>query len=171
LKWNESHLKQLPCQIDDPIPLSEGAGVGRLKDADSMAMPEGSTLYDLVNTGIKYSQAAVAVVVHLRRELSLVKSIPVLIAIDQVRQFLASNFKYKYFSVLWVFITPCLSFKLYVAVTCLQYNSWFTFSEYEEAVTLRSRRPVHAREVAMVSANCLVQIYYVSSANSNVCKF
>jgi small subunit ribosomal protein S29 len=65
--------------------LSEGAGVGRLKDADSMAMPEGSTLYDLVNTGIKYSQAAVAVVVRLRRELSLVKSIPVLIAIDQVR--------------------------------------------------------------------------------------
>ena len=85
LKWNESHLKQLPCQIGDPIPLSEGAGVGRLKDADSMAMPEGSTLYDLVNTGIKYSQAAVAVVVRLRRELSLVKSIPVLIAIDQVR--------------------------------------------------------------------------------------
>ncbi|XP_059430105.1 uncharacterized protein LOC132163751 [Corylus avellana] len=115
LKCNESHLKQLPCQIDDPIPLSEGAGVGRLKDADSMAMPEGSTLYDLVNTGIKYSQAAVAVVVRLRRELSLVKSIPVLIAIDQ-------------------------------------YNSWFTFSEYEEAVTLRSRRPVHAREVAMVNA-------------------
>lgn len=71
--------------------MSEGAGVGRLKDADSMAMPEGSTLYDLVNTGIKYSQAAVAVVVHLRRELSLVKSIPVLIAIDQVRQFLAST--------------------------------------------------------------------------------
>ncbi|KAE8039371.1 hypothetical protein FH972_011791 [Carpinus fangiana] len=115
LKWNESHLKQLPCQISDPIPLSEGAGVGRLKDADSMAMPEGSTLYDLVNTGIKYSQAAVAVVVRLRRELSLVKRIPVLIAIDQ-------------------------------------YNSWFTFSEYEEAVTLRSRRPVHARELAMVNA-------------------
>lgn len=60
-----------------------------------------------------------------------------------------------------------LSFKLYVAVTCLQYNSWFTFSEYEEAVTLRSRRPVHAREVAMVSANCFVQIYIVL----NVCKF
>ncbi|KAG2672956.1 hypothetical protein I3843_13G058300 [Carya illinoinensis] len=93
-KWNESHLKQLPCQINDPIPLGEGAGVGWLKDVDNMAMPEGSTLCDL---------------------LSLVKNIPVLIAIDQ-------------------------------------YNSWFTFSEYEEAVTIRSSRPVHARELAMVNA-------------------
>lgn len=33
----------------------------------------------------------------------------------------------------------------------LQYNSWFTFSEYEEPVTMRSTRPVHAREVTMVS--------------------
>ncbi|KAG7946699.1 hypothetical protein I3843_14G054600 [Carya illinoinensis] len=115
LKWNESHLKQLPCQIDGPIPLGEGAGVGWLKDVDNMAMPEGSTLYDLVNTGIKHTHAAVGVVVRLRRELSLVKNIPVLIAIDQ-------------------------------------YNSWFTFSEYEEAVTIRSSRPVHARELAMVNA-------------------
>ncbi|XP_040991964.1 28S ribosomal protein S29, mitochondrial-like isoform X1 [Juglans microcarpa x Juglans regia] len=115
LKWNESHLKQLPCQIDDPIPLGEGAGVGWLKDVDNLAMPEGSTLCDLVNTGIKHTHAAVGVVVRLRRELSLVKNIPVLIAIDQ-------------------------------------YNSWFTFSEYEEAVTIRSSRPVHARELAMVNA-------------------
>ena len=85
LKWNESHLKQLPCQISDPIPLGEGAGVGQLKDVDNMAMPEGSTLYDLINTGIKHTHAAVGVVVRLRKELSLVKNIPVLIAIDQVR--------------------------------------------------------------------------------------
>ncbi|KAB1225714.1 28S ribosomal protein S29, mitochondrial [Morella rubra] len=115
LKWNESHLKQQQCQIDDPIPLGEGAGVGRLKDVDNMAMPEGSSLYDLVNTGIKHTHAAVGVVVRLRKELSLVKNIPVLIAIDQ-------------------------------------YNSWFTFSEYEEAVTVRSRRPIHARDLAMVNA-------------------
>ncbi|KAK7851743.1 28s ribosomal protein s29 [Quercus suber] len=115
LKWNESHLKQLPCQISDPIPLGEGAGVGQLKDVDNMAMPEGSTLYDLVNTGIKHTHAAVGVVVRLRKELSLVKNIPVLIAIDQ-------------------------------------YNSWFTFSEYEEAVKVHSRRPVHARELTMVNA-------------------
>lgn len=57
-----------------------------MKDGiDSMAMPEGSTLYDLVDTGIKHTHAAVGVVVRLRKELSLVKDIPVLIAIDQVR--------------------------------------------------------------------------------------
>lgn len=33
-----------------------------------------------------------------------------------------------------------------------QYNSWFTFSEYEEAVALRSSRQIHARELATVSA-------------------
>ncbi|XP_062015617.1 uncharacterized protein LOC133732151 [Rosa rugosa] len=116
LKFNESRLKQLLCQISDPIPLGEGAGVGWMKDGiDSMAMPEGSTLYDLVDTGIKHTHAAVGVVVRLRKELSLVKDIPVLIAIDQ-------------------------------------YNNWFTFSEYEEAVTVRSTRPIHAKELATVKA-------------------
>ncbi|KAI4368930.1 hypothetical protein MLD38_017431 [Melastoma candidum] len=114
-KWNESKLKQLACQIPDPIPLGEGAGVGLMKGVDSMTMPEGSTLDDLVKTGIDHTQAAVGVLVRLRKELSLVKDIPVLIAIDQ-------------------------------------YNSWFTFSEYEEPVTLRSCRPIHARELATVSA-------------------
>ncbi|XP_004294756.1 PREDICTED: 28S ribosomal protein S29, mitochondrial [Fragaria vesca subsp. vesca] len=116
LKFNESRLKQLLCQISDPIPLGEGAGVGWMKDGiDSMVMPEGSTLYDLVDTGIKHTHAAVGVVVRLRKELSLVKDIPVLIAIDQ-------------------------------------YNNWFTFSEYEEAVTVRSTRPIHAKELATVKA-------------------
>ncbi|KAB2607177.1 28S ribosomal protein S29 [Pyrus ussuriensis x Pyrus communis] len=116
LKFNESHLKQLSCQILDPIPLGEGAGVGWMRDGtDSMAMPEGSTLYDLVNSGIRHTHAAVGVVVRLRKELSLVKNIPVLIAIDQ-------------------------------------YNNWFTFSEYEEPVTVRSTRPIHAKELATVKA-------------------
>ncbi|XP_021279296.1 28S ribosomal protein S29, mitochondrial [Herrania umbratica] len=115
LKYNESRLQQLPRQIFDPIPLGEGAGVGWMKGVESMALPEGSTLYDLVQMGIKYSHAAVGVVVRLRKELSLVKDVPVLIAIDQ-------------------------------------YNNWFTFSEYEEPVTVRSCRPIHARELAMVNA-------------------
>ncbi|PON41841.1 Ribosomal protein [Parasponia andersonii] len=116
LKFNETRLKQFPCQIFDPISLGEGAGVGWMKDGtDSMAMPEGSTLYDLVDTGIKHTHAAVGVLVHLRKELSLVKDIPVLFAIDQ-------------------------------------YNNWFTFSEYEEPVTVRSTRPIHARELATVNA-------------------
>ncbi|KAL8225110.1 hypothetical protein R6Q57_017667 [Mikania cordata] len=115
LKYNESYLMKLPCKIFDPIPLGEGAGVGRMKDADSMAMPDGSTLYDLVQTGITTTHASVGVVVRLREELSLVKDIPVLIAVDQ-------------------------------------YNSWFTFTEFEEPVTVRSSRPIHAKEVATVNA-------------------
>nr|CAD1837449.1 unnamed protein product [Ananas comosus var. bracteatus] len=115
LKFNESRLQQLPCQIFDPIPLGEGAGVGMMKGVDSMAMPEGSTLYDLIQTGITYTHAATGVVVRLRKELSLVKDVPVLFAIDQ-------------------------------------YNNWFTFSEYQEPVTVRSCRPIHARELSMVNA-------------------
>ncbi|CAJ2640418.1 28S ribosomal protein S29, mitochondrial [Trifolium pratense] len=115
LKYNESYLKELPCQIFDPIPLGEGAGVGWLKDVDSMAIPEGTMLYELVKTGIEQTHAAVGVVVRLRKELSLVKDMPVLIAIDQ-------------------------------------YNSWFTFSEYEEPVTIRSCRSIHAKEITMVNA-------------------
>ncbi|KAK3022277.1 hypothetical protein RJ639_045384 [Escallonia herrerae] len=115
VKYNKSRFCQLPCHIYDPIPLGEGAGVGWMKDADTMAMPEGSTLYDLVQTGITHTHAAVGVVVRLRKELALVKDIPVLIAIDQ-------------------------------------YNNWFTFSEYEEPVTVRSCRPIHAKELATVNA-------------------
>ncbi|GJZ15487.1 28S ribosomal protein S29, mitochondrial, partial [Tanacetum coccineum] len=56
---------------------------GRTRDTDSMDMPEGSTLYDLVQLGITNTHACVGVVVRLREELSLVKDIPVLFAIDQ----------------------------------------------------------------------------------------
>ncbi|RZB80735.1 28S ribosomal protein S29, mitochondrial-like isoform X1 [Glycine soja] len=115
LKYNESYLKEMPCQIFDPILLGEGAGVGWLKDVDSLAIPEGTNLYELVKTGIEQTHAAIGVVVRLRKELSLVKDRPVLIAVDQ-------------------------------------YNNWFTFSEYEEPVTIRSCRPIHARELAMVKA-------------------
>ncbi|GAB2235093.1 hypothetical protein Droror1_Dr00004375 [Drosera rotundifolia] len=115
LKFNENLLQQLPCQINDPIPLGEGAGVGWLKGVDSMPMPEGSTLYDLVVAGMTRTHAAVGVVVRLRKELSIVKDIPVLLAVDQ-------------------------------------FNSWFTFSEYQEPVTVRSCRPIHSRELATVNA-------------------
>lgn len=115
LNFNESRLREIPCQIYDPIPLGEGAGVGFLKGADSMALPEGSSLFDLVQTGITHTHAAVGVLVRLRKEFSLVKDVPVLLAIDQ-------------------------------------YNSWFTFSEYEEVVGPRSCKPIHARELATVNA-------------------
>ncbi|KAJ8751548.1 hypothetical protein K2173_016783 [Erythroxylum novogranatense] len=115
LKYNEPRLMQLQCHIVDPVPLGEGAGVGLMKGVECMPVPEGSTLYDLIQIGIKYTQAAVGVLVRLRKELSLVKDVPVLIAIDQ-------------------------------------YNSWFTFSKHEEPVTMKSCRPIHARELAMVNA-------------------
>ncbi|GJN24852.1 hypothetical protein PR202_gb12620 [Eleusine coracana subsp. coracana] len=113
VKYNETRLQQLPCQIFEPIPLGEGAGVGMMKGADTVEMPEGSTLYDLIQTGITNSHASVGVLVHLRKELSLVKHVPVLFAIDQ-------------------------------------YNSWFTFSDFQEPVTVRSCRPIHAKELTTV---------------------
>ncbi|CAN8312336.1 unnamed protein product [Cochlearia groenlandica] len=115
VKFNEPRLKELRCKISEPIVLGEGAGVGYLKGADSMPILEDATLYDLVQMGIKSTHAAVNVVVRLRKELSLVKDVPVLIAIDQ-------------------------------------YNNWFTFSEFEEPVTPRSCRPIHARELTTVNA-------------------
>ncbi|KAL7588402.1 hypothetical protein Lser_V15G39816 [Lactuca serriola] len=83
LKYNESSIMKLPCKIFDPIPLGEAAVVGRMKDADSVAMPEGSSLYDLVQTRITTTHASVGVVVRLREELSLVKDKPAHFAIDQ----------------------------------------------------------------------------------------
>ncbi|TVU17939.1 hypothetical protein EJB05_34001 [Eragrostis curvula] len=115
MKYNEARLQQLPCQIFEPIPLGEGAGVGMMKGADTVEMPEGSTLYDLIQTGITNTHASVGVLVHLRKELSLVKDVPVLFAIDQ-------------------------------------YNSWFTFSDFQEPVTVRSCRSIHAKELTLVNA-------------------
>lgn len=85
LKYNKDHLQKLPCKIFDPIPLGEGAGVGWMKGADVVQIPEDYSLLDLVQVGLSSTHAAVGVVVRLREELSLVKDIPVLIAVDQVR--------------------------------------------------------------------------------------
>ncbi|RAL40073.1 unnamed protein product [Cuscuta campestris] len=115
LKYNEQHLQKLPCKIFDPIPLGEGVGVGPPKGDQTMTIPEGLSLFDLVERGLSSTYASVGVVVRLRQELSLVKDMPVLIAVDQ-------------------------------------YNSWFTFSEYQEPATVRSCRPIHARELTTVNA-------------------
>ncbi|KAJ6952876.1 hypothetical protein NC653_041887 [Populus alba x Populus x berolinensis] len=94
---------------------------------DSLPVPENSTLYDLVQIGIKHTHAAVGVVVRLRKQLSFVKDIPVLFAIDQ-------------------------------------YSNWFTFSKYEEPVTLRSCRPVHClRTCSAHNAPATSEIYGVKS--------
>ncbi|PIN19547.1 hypothetical protein CDL12_07778 [Handroanthus impetiginosus] len=39
-----------------------------------------------------------------------------------------------------------------VLIAIDQYNSWFTFTNFEEPVTVRSFRPIHARELATVNA-------------------
>eukprot|EP00252_Welwitschia_mirabilis_P012338 TRINITY_DN27358_c0_g1_i1.p1 TRINITY_DN27358_c0_g1~~TRINITY_DN27358_c0_g1_i1.p1 ORF type:complete len:457 (-),score=57.04 TRINITY_DN27358_c0_g1_i1:509-1879(-) len=83
LKSHEQLLQRLPCRIFEPIILGEAPDVGMMKDAEAVAMPEGCTLFDLVQTGIACPHAAVGVVVRLREELSLVKEVPVLFAIDQ----------------------------------------------------------------------------------------
>ncbi|KAK4419850.1 hypothetical protein Salat_2397900 [Sesamum alatum] len=115
LKYNKSSLQDLKCNILDPIPLGEGAGVGWPKGGDKMPISEETTLYQLVEAGLNNTHATVGVLVRLRRELSKVTNMPVLIAVDQ-------------------------------------YNSWFTFTDYEEPVTVRSCRPIHARELATVNA-------------------
>ncbi|KAG8387924.1 hypothetical protein BUALT_Bualt02G0071900 [Buddleja alternifolia] len=115
LKYNKSYLQGLKCNILDPIPLGEGAGVGWPKGSDKMQISEGTTLYQLVEAGLNDTHAAVGVVVRLRKELSKITDLPVFIAIDQ-------------------------------------YNSWFTFTDFEEPVTVRSCRAVHARELATVNA-------------------
>lgn len=112
-----------------------------------MPIPEDSTLYDLVQMGIKSTHAAVSVVVRLRKELSLVKDVPVLIAIDQVSP---PTFP---FMISAIILKPMPLFT-YLTAACLlvfQYNNWFTFSEFEEPVTPRSCRPIHARELTTVS--------------------
>lgn len=92
MKFNKSLLEGITCKILDPIPLGEGAGVGWPKGRDKMQILEGTTLSQLVEAGVKDSHAAVGVVVRLRKELSKVTSVPVLIAIDQVRILSTSYF-------------------------------------------------------------------------------
>ncbi|XP_071936144.1 uncharacterized protein [Coffea arabica] len=87
MKFNQTPLQELHCKLTEPIPLGEGAGVGWAKGADTMPVPEGSTLYDLVQYGIKHTHASVGALVRLREELLLVEKYPVLFAIDQVNAF------------------------------------------------------------------------------------
>lgn len=71
--------------------MGEGAGVGWAKDGDTMPLPEGATLYDLVQSGITNTHASVGALVRLREELLLVEKYPVLFAIDQVSYNVANH--------------------------------------------------------------------------------
>lgn len=91
-----------------------------MKGVDSMAMPQGSTLDDLVKTGIDHTHAAVGVVVRLREELSLVKDIPVLFAIDQVRHKLYT---------FYVYLSLSLAFQCEV-ISCAICLLWSSFTDF-----------------------------------------
>ncbi|KAG0595047.1 hypothetical protein M758_UG134400 [Ceratodon purpureus] len=82
LKSHSELLDTLPCNIADPVPLGEGAGVPRVRGPQEFTLPEGATLKQLVEKGLSMSHAGVGTVVRLRKELSLVKDVHVLIAID-----------------------------------------------------------------------------------------
>lgn len=82
LKSHSELLDTLPCNIADPVPLGEGAGVPRVRGPQEFTLPQGATLKQLVEKGLSMSHAGVGTVVRLRKELSLVKDVPVLIAID-----------------------------------------------------------------------------------------
>ncbi|KAL8522797.1 hypothetical protein ACS0TY_012944 [Phlomoides rotata] len=80
LRYNKSCLQSLKCKILDPIPLGKGVGVRWPKGRDKMQISEEMTLSQLFEAGISDTHAATA---RLRKELSEVTSVPVLIAIDQ----------------------------------------------------------------------------------------
>lgn len=84
LKSHSDILDVIPCRVFDPIPLGEGPGIGRISGSQEAPLQDNSTLKDLVQLGIDFPHAAVGVVVRLRKELSLVVEVPVLIAVDEV---------------------------------------------------------------------------------------
>lgn len=83
LKSHSDILEVIPCRVVDPIPLGEGPGIGLLSGPQEVPVGEGFTLKDLIQLGLRITHAAVGVVVRLRKELSLVEEVPVLIAVDQ----------------------------------------------------------------------------------------
>lgn len=83
LKSHSDILEVIPCRIFDPITLGEGPGIGRISGSQETPIRDGFTLKDLVQLGIASPHAAVGVVVRLRKELSLVEEVPVLIAVDE----------------------------------------------------------------------------------------
>lgn len=120
----------------------------RVRGAQEFTLPEGATLKQLVEKGLSMSHAGVGTVVRLRKELSLIKDIPVLIAIDDVsltqpQEFLLVSsssiivYDLSFLQGTHEFVFPCLD---------LQYNSWFVFSQYG----VRAKKPIHASKLAMV---------------------
>ncbi|KAL0435035.1 UNVERIFIED_CONTAM: hypothetical protein Sradi_0211400 [Sesamum radiatum] len=53
-----------------------------------------------------------------------------------------------------------------VLIAVDQYNSWFTFTDYEEPVTVRSCRPIHARELATL--HLLLSEIYALEPNASL---
>ena len=88
MKSHNDILESIPCRIFDRIPLGEGPGIGLVSGPQEVSLKSGSTLKDLIQLGIDSPHASVGVVVRLRKELSLVEEVPVLIAVDEVCRYL-----------------------------------------------------------------------------------
>lgn len=71
--------------VKDPLSLGEGPGIPPLKGGKEKVPEDGWSLADLVQFGIENPHFSVSVVVRLRAELAKVTSVPVMIAIDEVR--------------------------------------------------------------------------------------
>lgn len=84
----------------------------RVRGAQEFTLPEGATLKQLVEKGLSMSHAGVGTVVRLRKELSLVKGVPVLIAIDDVS--ISSTYRFNGSAL----NAPCTRLK----VTCLKFQ-------------------------------------------------
>jgi small subunit ribosomal protein S29 len=88
LKSHREILESIPCRIFDSIPLGEGPGIGLVSGPQEVNLKSNATLKDLIQLGLDIPHASVGVVVRLRKELSLVEEVPVLIAVDEVCHFL-----------------------------------------------------------------------------------
>ena len=84
LKSHSEILESLPCRIFDSIPLGEGPGIGLVSGPQEVNLKSNATLKDLIQLGLDAPHSSVGVVVRLRKELSLVEEVPVLIAVDEV---------------------------------------------------------------------------------------
>lgn len=98
LKSHSDILDVIPCRVFDPIPLGEGPGIGRISGSQEAPLQDNSTLKDLVQLGIDFPHAAVGVVVRLRKELSLVVEVPVLIAVDEFNSWFTFSGFYESFN-------------------------------------------------------------------------
>lgn len=111
----------------------------RVRGPQEFTLPEGATLKQLVEKGLSMSHAGVGAVVRLRKELSLVKDVPVLIAIDDVSNscLALSIARHKDLSSISVHVSLVLFIFLSTVSSFLDRPFSIYFSEIEKAGVVR----------------------------------